>query len=286
MIKGNQKEESTERKLYTGFTTVKVAAINPTRAELNKLLDREGNDTEQEFVYTSTDQDGNERLRMTFWLKDETLENKYWIYSFNITDKVRLSKDGLKTQYINSVCSTGWADEPENLVNFFTKFLDRDNDEIGDKEFRPALLGEEELVVLLRTWLGRMNWFDPESDVLVDVKALLKEDYTELRNQIDGKYDVPFTILTGVRTDDADSTKQYQQVYGKAFLSAGFLSYIKKDKFPEKAAKTYNRFKENVTSEFGFNAFFDLVPLKEYNKDEDIAAAGTTVVAEPKSKKY
>lgn len=287
MIKGNQREDTnTERKLYTGFTTVKVAAINPTRAELNKLLNREGNDTDTEFVYTSTDQDGNERVRLTFWLKDETMPDKYWIYSFNLTDKVRVSKDGIKTQFVNSVCMTGWADEPDNLANWFTKFLDKDKEEIGDKEFRPALLGEEELATLLRSWLGKMSWNDPESGVMVDVKALINEDYAELRNQIDGKYDVPFTILTGVRTDENDSTKQYQQIYGKAFLPAGFLGYIKKGKFPtDYSQKVWKRFEEDVTGEYGFNSYFELVPLKEYNKEDDIAAAETTV-AEPKSKKY
>lgn len=290
MIEGKQKAETlTEKKFYTGFTSVRVAAINPTRAELNKLLDKEPGDDEKEFVYVDQDKEGNDRVRMTFWLKDEKMDNKYWVYSFFLTDKVRVSKDGAKTQYINNVCMTSWADDPENLDTWFTHFLDKDKNEIGEKQFREALLGEDELSTLVRTWLGRLTWGDPDTSVLLDAKSLIKEDYEELRSQIDGEYDTPFVILLGVRTDETDPAKQYQQVYGKAFLPGGFINYINKGmKFPtDYSKKVWAKFEKDVEGEYGFKSYFELVPVKEYNKDEDVAAAGSTMAdSTPTNKKY
>lgn len=77
MIEGKQKQDTlTEKKFYTGFTSVRVAAINPTRSELNKLLDKEPGEDEKEFNYVDQDKEGNDRVRLTFWLKDEKMENK------------------------------------------------------------------------------------------------------------------------------------------------------------------------------------------------------------------
>lgn len=290
MIKGTQKTDTlTEKKFYTGFTSVRVAAINPTRAELNKLLDKESGENEKEFVYSDTDKEGNDRTRLTFWLKDENMENKYWIYSFFLTNKTRTSKDGLKTQYINNVCTTSWVDVPENLDDWFTKFLDKDKNEVGVKEYREALSGEDELAILLRSWLGRMTWSDPETSVFLDVKALIKEDFTEIRSLIESDYDSSFVVLLGVRTDENDPSKQYQQIYGKAFLPGGFINYINKGmKFPTPySQKAWAKFEKDVEGEYGFKSYFELVPIKEYNKEDDVAAAGSTLAdSTPTNKKY
>ena len=155
MVKGNQANTVSKQAKYIGFTKVQLKAVNPTRSELNKLLGKEDSDDDKEIVYLSQDNDGNDRVRLSFWLYDESLDN-YFIHSFNLTDKVRLSKDGVKTQYVNNTCITAWSDVDENLPDWFTSFLDRSKQELGPKEYRKALLGEEELVILLRSWLGRM----------------------------------------------------------------------------------------------------------------------------------
>lgn len=294
MVKGNQAAQANNKTAkYVGFTRVQVHAVNPTRSQLNKLLGKEDSDEDKEIVYQSQDQEGNDRVRLSFWLYDEKLDN-YFVHSFNLTDKARLSKDGVKSQFINNTCITAWSDDEKNLPNWFTAFLDKGKQDIGTKQFRKALLGEEELAILLRSWLGRMTWNDPNTSVLIDTKALLSGDYSELQGLIDGDYDTPFVILTGVRTDENDSEKQYQQVWGKSFLPKSFMDYIENyEKKGDKAfgtpyaAKIWNRFETDVNGEYGFGAYFELTPIKEYDKAKDVAASlSTKADVTPTNSKY
>jgi len=293
MVKGNQTGQSSKATTkYVGFTKVQVAAVNPTRSQLNKLLGKEDSPEDKEIVYLSEDQNGNERVRLSFWLYDDNLKN-YFVHSFNLTNRERLSKDGLKSQYVNCTCTTAWTDEESNLPTWFTSFQ-KDGHSIGDKQYRKALLGEEELAIFLRSWLGRMVWTNLNCSVLIDTKALFSGDYSELQNLIDGEYDTPFVILTGVRTDENDSEKQYQQVYGKSFLPKSFMEYIeglekRGDKvFPnEYAKKAWNRFETGVNDkDFGFDAYFELAPIKEYDRDKDITASLSTKVVTPVNSNY
>lgn len=271
---------------YVGLTGVEVRAVNPTRSELNKLLGKEDGEDDKEIVYTSEDQEGNKRVRLTFWLYDAKLD-KYFPYSFNLTDKERLNKNGDKNQYINQSGMTAWADTEDNLLPWFTTFKDKQGNELGTKEYRKALLGEEELGTLLRFWLGRLDFYDPETHVLIDAGNLLNEDYNELRSLIDSNFDTPFIAVAGVKTDENDVDKQYQQIYGKAFLPISFMSYIQKGNFPtEYTKKTWARFEEDVTGPYGFSSYFELVPITEYDKNKDIAASATTVGATPTNAKY
>ena len=287
MVKGTAQKESgaaTPSK-YVGFTSVEVRAVNPTRSELNKLLGKEDADDDKEINYLTQDQEGNDRVRMSFWLYDAKLD-KYFIHSFNLTNKERLSKDGSKNQYINGSALTAWADEEANLQNWFTNFI-KDKQEIGKKDYRKALLGEEELATLLRSWLGRISWNDPETSVMLDTAALFNEDYTELRSLIDGDYDTPFVVLTGVKTDENDTNKQYQQIYGKSFLPGSFMNYIQKGAFPtDYSKKAWARFEEEVSGPYGFNSYFEMTPIAEYDKEKDVAASPSTLGVTPSNSKY
>ena len=279
MITGEQRQQTeTELTRFVGFTQVQVRAINPTRDQLNKLLDREGKEDDKELTYTSEDDEGNKRVRLTFWLYSED-KNKFFPHSFNLTKKEVVSKDKTKTQYINSTATTTWVDDEANLPLWFSNFLEKDTEKVlGKKKVRKAYLGEAELAVLLRAWLGRFNFNSVKADVSIDIDKLLREDYSELRSLIDSDYDTPFVALTGVRTDETDIEKQYQQVYGKAFLPVNFYKNILKgNKFPAGyAQKTWDKFEKDVMGEHGFKAYFELVPLCEYNPEKDPAVSKTT----------
>lgn len=291
MIKGNAKQETKfENQLFTGFTVLTVKAVNPTRVQLNKLLEKEDSDDDKEIEYKGEDKDGNDRIRLVFWLHDENL-NKFFPYSFNLIKKERMNKNEDKNQFINSVCLTSWADKQENLQDWFVKFIDRQKNELGTKEVRKALVGEEELGTLLRAWLGKLNWNDPETNVMIDTAKIFKEDYSELQSQIGGDYATPFVALLGVRTDENDTEKQYQQVYGKSFLPAGFFSYIENGfKFKtEYSKKVWQKFEEEVMSEYGFSSFYEMEPLKNYDKTLDPAVRGVakdSVPVTPQNSKF
>lgn len=315
-VHGKQKEQKEFTKdLYVGFTSVKVIGINPTREELNKLLGKDDSPDDKEITYAGNDQEGNDRMRILFVLKDDK-NDKIFFHSFNLTNKVRKNKEGDKCQIVNSTCSTSWAplipavdkkgkplvDEDgkpvysdkvnESLIqdwfaNFTSKEKDGSKEVLGPKKWRPALSGEEELVTLLRSWLGRLDFNDPETEVFVDTAKLFKENFKELRELISldeagaftaGGLDTPFVVLLGVRTDEEDSTKKYQQVWSKSFLPAGFMKYINNGmKFPtDYSKKIFKKFKEEVEGEYGFNGYTELIPLTEYDETKDPSGTNST----------
>lgn len=288
-VKGKVRENKPfEKELFIGFTSVTVAAINPTRDQLNKLVGKEGSDTDEEITYLSQDKDGNPRVRLAVWLRDEKT-GKFYVYSFNIVDKERLNEGKDKVQILNSVCTTTWTKydngqiDDELLPEWFRHFTksekgSKEKEIIGDKKWRIALSGEEELATLTRAWLGRLSFSDPDAEVLFDTKKLLSGNVKELTSLIDGDFDAPFVVLLGVKTDQDDKTKKYQQVWGKSFLPNGFMKYINNGfKFPSDYTKnTWAKFEEEVEGEYGFKAHHDLCPIREYNEAEDITAGDET----------
>jgi hypothetical protein len=281
MIKGKEQQQTKRREKYEGFTTVSVRAVNPTRVQIDKLLKRETIEDGMDPEYLSQDQDGNQKVSINFWLYSEELDH-YFIHSIWLTNKVKESKDGLKKQYVNSTCSTFYVDDPANLPTNFTMFLSKTKDELGYKRFREALVGEQEMCVLLTSWLGRIKWTDPETDVLLEVNELFKGNYKELQDLVDGNYDTPFVALTGVKTKDTG--EQYQTIFNKMFLPASFMNYISKGKvFPtDYTKKMWDKFNKEVSGEYGFNAYYSLDPAKAYDQSKDLAASVVTKVDEVK----
>jgi hypothetical protein len=322
-VTGKQKKVTEFNSLSVGFTSMKIVAVNPNRAELNAILGKEDTEGDKEITYLGTDQEGADRMRMLFVLKDDK-NDKTFFHSFNLTNKVRKNKDKDKCQIVNSTCSTSWAplipavdkkgkpvlDEDgkptyseevnESLIqDWFANFTTKEKEVLGPKKWRKALSGEEELVTLLRSWLGRLDFMDPETEVFVDTSKLFKEDFKELRELIsldeEGKFtagglDTEFVVLLGVRIDEEDPTKKYQQVWAKSFLPAGFMKYINNGmKFPTPySQKVWKKFQEEVTGEYGFNGFTELVPLKDYDEAAHLAAGSETgkEIAAPQTSEY
>lgn len=311
-VHGKQKEQKEfTKELQVGFTSVKVIGVNPTREELNKLLGKEDSPEDKPITYAGNDQEGNDRMRILFVLKDDK-NDKIFFHSFNLTNKVRKNKDEDKCQIVNSTCSTSWApfikkldkkgnpvmnEEGKNVYtdkvdesliqDWFMNFTNKEKENLGPKKWRQALSGEEELVTLLRSWLGRLDFMDTETEVFVDTAKLFKENFKELRELISldetgaftaGGLDTEFVVLLGVRTDEADSTKKYQQVWNKAFLPAGFMKYINNGmKFPtDYSKKIFKKFKDEVEGDYGFNGYTELVPLTEYDEKKDLSGTNKT----------
>lgn len=295
-VGGKQKENKVfDKELFVGFTTVTIAAFNPSREELNKMLGNEDKPEDKPIEYLGTDNDGNPRLRMAFWLRDEKLE-KYFVYSFNLGKKDRQNKDKTKVQIINATCDTSWVpyvdgtDKPNDAViqEWFKNFTTKEKEVLGPKKWRKALSGEEELGTLTRAWLGRLNFSDPDTTALFETNDLFKGNFKEIRSLIEGDYDTPFVVLLGVKTDEDDNTKKYQQVWGKKFLPNGFMKYINNNfKFPSPySEKLWKKFEEEVGGEYGFDCFHQLVPIKAYDESEDISAGTQAKVPAPTSGDY
>lgn len=304
VVKGKQRESKEfTKELFTGFTVVKVVAVNPTKEELNNLIGKEGHPDDKEILYLGEDKDNNKRLRLAFWLQD-IKSKKLYVHSFSITNKERRNKDNTKVQLINSACTTTWAplvvsesgittDKVQDnlLPSWFTNFVDKEGNIKGVKKWRKAFMGEEELATILKSWLGRLHFSDPETEVSIDIGKLFKENYKELRSVISldesGEftkegYDSPFVCLLGVKTDEDDPSKKYQQVWGKGFLPASFMKNINNggENGPKFASdydkKLWASFKKDVEGEYGFNCYYELMPISSYDEKKDILAGKKT----------
>ncbi|MEI6186926.1 MAG: hypothetical protein WCP46_00290 [Alphaproteobacteria bacterium] len=284
MIKGQERKESTfVQELFTGFELVKVIAVNPTRKELDSILDITDREKEaDEIDYVGETKDGDARVRLCFVLEKQDGSIAY--HNISLIDKVRLNKDETKHQVINSTCSTSWSNDEGTFPEWFTNFTERKTNKLlGPKTWRKALVGEEELAVFLRTWQGRLDWNQPGTEVTIDTKRLFRGNYKEFRELVDSDYATSFVALFGVRnvekTNDAGETevKQYQSIWSKAFLGKEFYKGAISGSFSnDYQAKTFKKFKEGLDGEYGFKATYTLGKLVPYEPTADISATTAT----------
>ena len=136
-----------------------------------------------------------------------------------------------------------------------------------------------------------MEWKDPGTEVLLDMGKLFKENLKELKELVGSEeYSQPFVILTGVKTSELDTSKKYQEIFKKAYLSSGFMRYIKAgNKMPsDYTKKEWKKFTDKVGEQYGFSCFHKLVPSELYQEKEDPVAtnAGKPPVATPADNEY
>jgi len=279
MVKGNVRAEVNDYSRYVGLEKFSVVAVCPSREELNTLLGSEGKS--EEIEYCGEDNEGNAKVRLSFWLKGEKT-GKFFAHNISLINKEKMDKEKVKFQYINSVLDTSWAEDPEkDFPDWFRSFI-KDDEEIGEKTYKKALVGEEELGIFLKAWFGKIDFYDPAAEITVDRKKLFAGNFKDLRENLSQSYVTPFVGLLGVKTDDEDPSKQYQQIYSKAFLPAYFMISINNGmNFSQKARKTWDRFVKSVedpanAGKYGFKAYYVLEPVCEYDKSKDVSAGGVS----------
>ena len=102
-------KKEVERQLFTGVGECKVVAINPTRSQLNKLLNYTPEEEQEELEYTKDSVDvkvGEETINtnqvfVDFWLQ-ELKTQKLFKLRFILTNYDKVSKTG-KIQYLNQM---------------------------------------------------------------------------------------------------------------------------------------------------------------------------------------
>lgn len=276
MIQGDQREQKPLQEFAkkVGLFEAEVVAINPTAEEYKEALDIELPAESKATEYLGKSRDGNTYLRVDVWLKDVKSGDKFKT-TFFLEDKERENKDGSKKQYINNIGRCAWADDPNNLADWFTK-----------RDYRVAFVGEEELYEFLRTWLGKLDFMKEDSVLQADWKKLMKGNVSELKSQVDGAYCTNIGALATVIMKEKDGeTKEYQGVYNKAFLPAYALKNFRLINYSDvtvqtalrgkklKDLKPHERFVINVTGEYGCRDFYTLRDLKEYNAEDNLVAS-------------
>ena len=287
IIKGDKRAPIEEFVKKVGLVEVNVVAINPTLKEKEEILGHNIEDDAEEPDYTGTSKDGNPYLRVDVWLKRDSEENQDFFKAvFFLEDKVRVNKDETKTQFINNIGNCSWADEEENLPAWFAK-----------RDFREAKNGEEDFYNFLRTWLGALDYRKDTTELVLDWKALMKGDVSDLKEQIGGDYAVTFvalaTIVTKVREDEEtgeDIVSEFQSIYNRQFLPQYCMKHFRVKNYNDdmvvaniqgktlKDLKLHEKFVFNVTGDYGCKDFYKLSEIENYNPEENLALSDDAMI--------
>jgi hypothetical protein len=278
---GGKKKEQVQQPEFTkkvGLFEANVIAINPSAEEYKDLLNIELKEDSKVVEYLGKSQDGNTTLRVDVWLEDVKSKEKFKV-SFFLEDKERENRDGTKKQYINSVGSCTWADDPNNLADWFTS-----------RDYRVAFTGEEDLYNFLRTWLGNLDYRDAETTLQIDWKRLMKGNVKDIKEQVGGELATTFVAMATVKTVvKDDEAREYQSVYNKAFLPAYSLKNFRLVNYSDtkvletlrqkktRDLKPHERFVVNVTGEYGCKEFYIFRDLKDYSADDNFVASDKAI---------
>jgi hypothetical protein len=279
-IGGKRKEQTSlpEFSKKVGLFEAKVVAINPSAEEYKEILNIELKEDSKALEYLGTSTDGNTTLRTDVWLEDVKSKDKFKV-TFFLENKEKVNKDGTKKQYINSIGTCSWSDDPNNLPTWFSS-----------REYRVAFVGEEELYNFMRTWLGELDYRDAETTLSLDWKKLMKGNVKDIKDQVGGEWCTNVVALATIKTViKDDETKEYQGVYNKAFLPAYSIKQFRLVDFSNssiisglrqkksKDLKPHERFVLNVTGEYGCRDFYTLKDLKDYNADDNLVASDSVI---------
>jgi len=140
-IQGEKRERSSapQQIKKVGLFEGNVVAINPTTEELKEVLGIEVSEESKLTEYLGVNKDGNTFLRIDIWLEEVRSKDKFKI-TFFLENRERWNKDNTRKQYINNIGNCAWADDPNNLPEWFRK-----------RDYRTSYAGEEELYEFLRT---------------------------------------------------------------------------------------------------------------------------------------
>lgn len=278
-IQGDKRERQAlpEVSKKVGLFEARVIAINPTTEEFKEVLNIDLPEDSKATEYLGSSRDGNTFLRIDIWLEEVKKKDKFKV-TFFLENKERENKDGSKKQYIDNIGRCAWADDPNNLAEWFTK-----------RDYRVAFVGEEELYNFMRTWL-ELDYSKSDADLSLEWKKLMKGNVKELKDQVDGAYCTNVAALATITVKQKDGeNKEYQSIYNKAFLPAYYLKNFRLINYNDptvqsglrtkksKDLKPHERFVINVTGEYGCKDYYTLRDLQEYNPDDNLVASDKTL---------
>ena len=240
---GKESTEGNVVKRYIGVAPVFVLAVNPSKAELEKLYDTELENAPEYVGETETGQEGNKhnvpQVRLDFIVqtdpeKSNGIDMKTKVTIF-LVQAMRFNRDGSKVQVINKYGETTWLP----IENIKTGRVPENLSWFEPADFRPAFIGEEELTGFIKAYLNIPNKsYKKKNGEVVELKDkseaearldkiqdYFKGDFSELRNVIALQPKNKVKCMFGVRT--TDDNKQYQAVYTQKFLKNNITDYSK-----------------------------------------------------------
>jgi hypothetical protein len=260
-MKGNDSREQVVGSVvrYMGLAILGIAAVNPSKEELMKLLSMEEEPKDTMYTYTgikSKDAEGGEKEtnKVRLWLRGENLV---------MTDKTDangnpvIAKEVITVPYdvfcyprpaisskgssltLNSLGNSTWQSiekiESNENMSWFSKH----------KPLREAMEGEAELIEFFRNFL---NLGSRDEAGFENYKAIASGNVDELRKYVSrwGATNA-VVVLLGAKIDDkGDNKKVYQAVYQKLVSRPSIKNY--KDLFVDALNKPYGEFKAEYPS--------------------------------------
>ena len=247
---GQVSSEGGSIKRYIGVASVFVLGVNPLKEELEKFY---GRTLENAPEYVGEVEIGGNKVpqvRLDFIVKadpekylDATNQPLNFVskVSLFIRKAYRYNKDNTKVQVIDKYGRTAWVTVEQAKAHEVPVYSNGPAN--IDKNYRPAYVGEEELIKFLIAYLNIPScqryvdgkWVMNDADKLSDSEASLehiedyfKGDFSELKTIIGYQPNNKLKVLFGVR--NTDDNKQYQTVYTRMFLKNGVTDYSKLDK--------------------------------------------------------
>lgn len=287
-IEGSKREIRNFDK-YVGIFEGEVVAINPTVEEFQEILGITLSEESKAAEYLGESKDGNPYVRINFWFRDvKTKEIFPSSVSFFLENKERLNKEETKKQYINTAGMTCWAEDETTLPDWF---VGSEEKKIPFREYRPAMVGEEEFYEFLKHWLGKLDLRTAKLDI--EWKKLIKGNVNELKEQMGGEYESTIGLLATVVTKEKDDGPvEYQNIYNKAFLPPYAIKHFRLVDYHDKNVitriaakkpkdqKPHEKFVLKVVGEYGCHDTYILKDLQEYDPSMSIVASDKVISEE------
>ena len=243
--KGNASKEAQEFKRYIGVCPVFVKAVNPNKAEHEKLF----NTTLEEapvYVQDKEDAEGNSYKNVIISVVLQPDTEKIGFDMPFITNQKQYGANSGKYQIVDKYGRFAWATEAEISAKEIPTNSNGKKADISN-DYRIAYVGEEALTKFIRAFLyiPEITVWDnneqcrvpntkdkpEECECRLDVETfekLFKGDFSEIRDILGFQPTNKIKVCLGVRTDA--NGRLFQSVYTKKFISNAATSYSSLDK--------------------------------------------------------
>lgn len=250
--RGNVSKEAQEFKRYIGVCPVFVKAVNPNKAEHEKLF----NTTLKEapvYVQDKEDNEGNsyKNVRISIVMQPDVekigFDMPLVTMPLFVTNQKQFGAKSGKYQVVDKYGRFAWATEAEISAKEIPTYSNGKKADISN-DYRIAFVGEEDLTAFIKAFLciPSITKWDNDEECMVpnnDVKPeececrleveslekLFKGDFSEIKDILGFQPNNKVKVCLGVRTD-AKSGKLFQSVYTKKFMSNASTNHNSLDK--------------------------------------------------------